>query len=250
MVVHDLTVEQYVNRGKPYLHPCDWPDGCKEYAYVELMSTAPGTDGIYRQERIFRCLNHLPKYRSNYAKAFQYGIPEVHARYPGVHFDSFTFRHPSGATIEVRHEGGVFTYGDFTYALQNPQVLTIADLHKRFELEDWDWHIVVPGVIQGFSKAKRFESGDRKLYTHCQACGESVEGRSAAWNHGQYHRGACYDTLFADCLSCGVHRMDCQTNRGTKAHMFAKYAAQLCNECLQARWKDRNFKAFAENIFE
>jgi hypothetical protein len=240
---HEPTVEEYVNRGKPYLHPCDWPEGCKEYAYVELMRTHPS------QTRIYRCLLHLPKYRSDYASAFQYGIPEVHARYPGIRFESFTIRHPSGASIEARDHDSVFTYGDVTSISKNPVEISTADLLTRFELEDWDWHIVVPGVIYGWSSEKRFESGDPKLYTRCQACGESVEGQKAAWDYGQYHIGGCYDTLFADCLSCGVHRKDCQTNRSIHSHMFAKYAAQLCGDCLHARWKDRNFRAFAEDIF-
>lgn len=221
---------------------CDWSDGCKEYATHGFMSIDLG------QAKIYRCLNHVPGWESTYAKAFQYGIPEVYARYPGVHFKSFTFRHPSGATIEVRHYNAVFRYGDFEYTTKDPEEISFSALFKQFELKDWDWHIVVPGVIDGWSNQKRFESGDPRLYTHCQACGESVEGQKAYWNYGQYHAGTCYDTLFAGCLSCGVHRMDVQTNRGWYNHMFRHEAAQLCDECKQARWKDRNFQAFHDEV--
>jgi hypothetical protein len=242
IVTREPTIEQYVPYRVSYRQVCDWPDGCKEYATHGFMRTDPG------QAKVYRCLKHVPKWQSTYAKAFQYGIPEIHARYPGVLFESFTILHLSGATIEARDYDSVFTYRDFIYISKNPVEIPTSDLLKRFELEDWDWHVVVPGVLPGWSSEKHFKSGDPRLYTHCQACGESVEGKKVAWDYGQYHIGKCYDTLFADCLSCGVYRKDVQSNRSPYNHLWAHYAAQLCSECLDKRWKDRNFQAFDDEV--
>ena len=54
----------------------------------------------------------------------------------------------------------------------------------EYNLNRMETHECKPGQM--------IPQGDPRWYTHCQWCGQSIEGQSAAYYQGQWHVKGCY----------------------------------------------------------
>ena len=72
--------------------------------------------------------------KPTWRKAFQYGVPEIRAKFPGVSIESVTIRHQSGATIEACHSDAIFTFQGKSTISQNNEGIDrlLLDLRPRY----------------------------------------------------------------------------------------------------------------------
>lgn len=77
-------------------------------------------------------------------------------------------------------------------------MLTITDEQGRsFEQEIWSEpteEYLQRLAAMPRKPGQRFPSGDPRLYTHCQWCGETVDpyNEKTVWHYGQFHYERCY----------------------------------------------------------
>lgn len=82
--------------------------------------------------------------------------------------------------------------------------------------------------------------GDPRWHTHCKVCERTQNdppvGAQPRFNYsaGQYHAGACYDTLFGICEVCGQKNMSVLSNLNS---WLPECRAPLCDSCHQMRFK-------------
>jgi hypothetical protein len=78
--------------------------------------------------------------------------------------------------------------------------------------------------------------GDPRWHTHCQACGQTKENPPEGsrptfyYYGGQYHAGACYDTLFGICTACGQKNMSVRRNNNPNTSS-PSWVEPLCDAC-------------------